>query len=514
MSTFRRPGSRGPSRYAFVITAATLLAVGSAHAAPEQAGVAAAVRGNVLLASATDRPPGSLSDVIGRDIASGDRIFLGDEIETGPESGLQIMLLDETIFTIGHSSAMTIDTFVYYPASGAGEVSARILKGTSRFVSGQVAKAQPDRMSVKLPVGTIGIRGTSAAGVVNGQSSQVVLLGPGPDNNADEQAARIIVDNGGQSVEITRPGFGTTIDGVGGTPTPPVRFSADAIQQITGPLGGGPQSPGQNRQAGGAAEVEQASNNQRSASPGLRNQATGSQTKPANVARPALGASTSASILKGSGQNLGSSAGSALSQFNAQIVKSNQAAAQAEASEQQQSFADGITDLDALRALDTGIFNFTGGAFALAGTGVAGTYEVTYSVDFGNSKTSGNIRLSTGNGFAGGVANFPLIHNLFDNTGSQATQEETESIVNGNIISGSFPGANVSGTNSIAVNYALVNKDGALANILATKVSYSEGGNTAQGDGKTARKQTLTEDYLWASLVSDRASGVKKTRGC
>jgi hypothetical protein len=38
------------------------------------------------------------------------------------------------------------------------------------------------------------------------------------------------------------------------------------------------------------------------------------------------------------------------------------------------------------------------------------------------------------------------------------------------------------------VNYALVNKDGALANILATKVSYSEGGNTAQGDDRTARK--------------------------
>jgi len=472
MSNFPRVSIRTASCYAFALSASLILTGVSAHAAPEQAGVAAAVRGNVLLASATDRPQGALSDVIGRDISSGDVIFLGDEIETGPESGLQIMLLDETIFTIGHSSAMTIDTFVYDPSTSAGEVTARILKGTFRFVSGQVAKAQPDRMSVKLPTGTIGIRGTSAAGVVNGLSSQVVLLGPGPDNNAEEQAARIVVDNAGQSVEITRPGFGTTINGAGAIPTLPVRFSADAIQQITGPLGGDPQPASQNPNRPGQA----------AASPAQGRQASGAPQR-------AVGAGGSASVLQRSGQNLGASAGSALGQFNAQAIQASQAAAQIQASEQQQSFADGISSLDALRALDTGVFTFTGGSFAIAGTGVAGSYQVTFTVDFGNQTTSGNIQLTTATGFAGGSANFPLIQNLFDSTDALATNEETGSIVNGNIISGTFPGANIGGNNTIAVNYDLLNTEGALANILATKVSYSEnGGNVAQGDGNTPRQ--------------------------
>jgi len=56
-----------------------------------QAGVTAAVRGDVQLARA---------DVVGRQVESGDSIFLQDTIESGAESGTQILLLDESVFTI------------------------------------------------------------------------------------------------------------------------------------------------------------------------------------------------------------------------------------------------------------------------------------------------------------------------------------------------------------------------------------------------------------------------------
>ena len=179
-----------------------------------QAGVAAAVRGEVRLVAFTPEGPAADANAVGRVIASGDRIFLGDKIETGASAGLQIMLLDETIFTIGPNAAMTIDTFVYDPTTDAGELTASIVKGAFRFVSGRIAKNNPSDMNVKLPVATIGIRGTAVAGEVipatpdAPPSAEVILLGPGAGNNADERPGRVIVNNAGSSVEISRAGFG------------------------------------------------------------------------------------------------------------------------------------------------------------------------------------------------------------------------------------------------------------------------------------------------------------------
>lgn len=212
----------------------------TAQSAADQAGVAAAVRGDVTLVAALAPQTGR---VVGQALDSGDRIFLGDNIETGPDSGMQIMLLDETIFTIGPSSGMVIDEFVYDPATSTGQVTASIVKGAFRFVSGRVAKETPQNMSVRTPLGTIGIRGTSAAGRVdppddNGNASaSIVLLGPGPANNADERVGRITVTNGGTSVEITRSGFGTVIGGIDQPPSPPVRFEPGQIAALTGGLG-------------------------------------------------------------------------------------------------------------------------------------------------------------------------------------------------------------------------------------------------------------------------------------
>jgi len=212
----------------------------SAQSTNGQAGVAAAVRGNVTLVAALAPQP---DRIVGQALGSGDQIFLGDTIETGPDSGMQIMLLDETIFTIGPSAGMVIDEFVYDPVTSTGQVTASIVKGAFRFVSGRVAKETPQNMSVRTPLGVIGVRGTSAAGRVdppdaNGNAAaSIVLLGPGLANNADERVGRITVTNGGTSVEITRAGFGTAIGGLGQPPSAPVRFPSDQIAALTSSLG-------------------------------------------------------------------------------------------------------------------------------------------------------------------------------------------------------------------------------------------------------------------------------------
>ena len=82
------------------LLAACLFAAAPA-AAQERAGVSAAVRGDVQVASAAS---GAAGTVVGRQARGGEPIFLGDRIRSAADSGMQLMLLDETTFTIGPSS--------------------------------------------------------------------------------------------------------------------------------------------------------------------------------------------------------------------------------------------------------------------------------------------------------------------------------------------------------------------------------------------------------------------------
>ena len=100
-------------------------------------GAAAAVHGLVQAAA-----PGA----VGRVISSGKPVYLNDHVTTDADGRLQVMLLDETIFTLGPNSDMVLDEFVYDPATSAGKVTARVAKGVFRFVTGKVARQAPANM--------------------------------------------------------------------------------------------------------------------------------------------------------------------------------------------------------------------------------------------------------------------------------------------------------------------------------------------------------------------------------
>ena len=104
-------------------------------------GAAAAVHGLV-----NAQTPGS----VGRVIQSGKPLFLNDHVTTSAEGRLQVLLLDETIFTLGPDSDMVLDEFVYDPSNDSGKITARVTKGLFRFVTGKVARRDPAKMKVKL----------------------------------------------------------------------------------------------------------------------------------------------------------------------------------------------------------------------------------------------------------------------------------------------------------------------------------------------------------------------------
>lgn len=194
--------------------------------ATEQAGVSAAVRGEVALS----RPQLTAA----RPMVGGEPILLQDAIRSGPRSGAQILLLDQTVFTIGAESEIVVDEFVYDPETNAGKMSARVAQGVFRFVSGKIEKLRPDDVHVRLPTGTLGIRGTLVAGRVDDATkrSLIVLLGEGRENDTGSPSGAIEVCNAGSCVHVRSAGFGTRIDGPNAPPLEPYRVPVEEINAL------------------------------------------------------------------------------------------------------------------------------------------------------------------------------------------------------------------------------------------------------------------------------------------
>lgn len=197
-----------------------------------KAGVAAAVRGPVQQISY--RTPQAN---VGRNLAGGQEIFLGDRIVTGPGGGLQILLLDGTTFSVGPNSSMVIDEFVYNPATGTGRLTASVARGTLRVISGRLARQDQEAVRVRLPNATVGVRGTMALFACGPGGCFVGLFGVGADNSVNRPQSYLFVYNNGGGTGIYRTGFGCTV-----TPANPVcnpqPVGPEFLSALLGQIGG------------------------------------------------------------------------------------------------------------------------------------------------------------------------------------------------------------------------------------------------------------------------------------
>ena len=177
---------------------ATMLAALATGVLPVQArdvGVAAAVN-----TQAFGTPPGGARSTK----VLGDNVFYNERIETSGTGLVQVLLVDGSTFTVGANSDLVIDEFVYDPNAGSGKLVATFGKGVARFVGGKLSKKRGG-VTVKTPVGTIGIRGGIANLNLNGDPPVFSLLF-GRDltfTGPDGQTSRI--HQAGYSMEI-RPG--------------------------------------------------------------------------------------------------------------------------------------------------------------------------------------------------------------------------------------------------------------------------------------------------------------------
>jgi len=137
-------------------------------------------------------------------LVQGARVYVGDEISTGPGARLLIRFDDQSMLTLGEEARITIDQLIYAPGGDSNQVLA-IAKGVFRFTSGQISKLAPSNVSVTTPVATIGIRGTVFLG-----GELTVGMPPGQPHygfQVSEGAIEVIAPGG--SVVLDEPGEGT-----------------------------------------------------------------------------------------------------------------------------------------------------------------------------------------------------------------------------------------------------------------------------------------------------------------
>jgi FecR protein len=120
-------------------------------------GASAQGTGKIGVASAVSNRVESVVGGGARPLSVGGDVFARQMVRTGDASTAQLLFLDETSLSIGPSSEVTLDRFVYDPNRGAGNVVLSATKGAFRFVSGS---QQPSSYQIRTPVATIGVRGT------------------------------------------------------------------------------------------------------------------------------------------------------------------------------------------------------------------------------------------------------------------------------------------------------------------------------------------------------------------
>lgn len=136
-------------------------------------------------------PPGGSA----RTLSVGLGVASKERIETNANGNVQIVFRDKSTMTVGHSSAVTIDKFVYAGDARTASQGVAIAKGVLRFVGGEVSHVRGTQ--VKTPTASIGIRGGTAMIRIGGSCGTLVVL----------QFGVASVTNSQGSTSLTHPGF-------------------------------------------------------------------------------------------------------------------------------------------------------------------------------------------------------------------------------------------------------------------------------------------------------------------
>ncbi|HEX9522031.1 MAG TPA: FecR domain-containing protein [Reyranella sp.] len=183
-------------------------------------------QGRIGVTQATqNKPMGQPPGGVDRVLRVGTDVQANEIISTAADDRAHLVFLDGTTLTVGPSSQLTIDKFVYDPTTQKGELAVNATKGVFRLIGGRISKTSA--ITVTTPAATMGIRGGMAAFSVatGGATITVSLFGV------------ITVTAGGVTQTMTVPGLQVSTS-TGGTPAAPTIVTQGSLSAALGALVG------------------------------------------------------------------------------------------------------------------------------------------------------------------------------------------------------------------------------------------------------------------------------------
>jgi hypothetical protein len=93
----------------------------------------------------------------------GEVVYETDGLKTGADGRIGVTLKDDTRVSLGPSSELTLQRFVYEPGRGSFGMILQFVRGVAAYVSGRMAKLSPESIRLETPAAIVGVRGTSLA---------------------------------------------------------------------------------------------------------------------------------------------------------------------------------------------------------------------------------------------------------------------------------------------------------------------------------------------------------------
>jgi hypothetical protein len=146
------------------------------------------------------------ADGVARSLAKADPVNAGEILSTGKDSRLEVLMGDGAVLTLGEAASLVVDDFTMTTEGTSGALS--LFTGAFLLVGGDKSH---DGMTIKTPVATIGIRGTTVwGGRLDGEFGVLVAEGT------------VTVTTDGGTVVLDEPGEGTTITSRSEAPSAPI----------------------------------------------------------------------------------------------------------------------------------------------------------------------------------------------------------------------------------------------------------------------------------------------------
>jgi FecR-like protein len=97
-------------------------------------------------------------------LSAGSELYANQTVRTGNRGMADLVFLDKTNLSVGPTSEVRLDKFVYDPTGSSGSVVIQATRGSFRWVTGSQAK---QAYQVSTPHGSLGVRGTTVELLVN-----------------------------------------------------------------------------------------------------------------------------------------------------------------------------------------------------------------------------------------------------------------------------------------------------------------------------------------------------------